>query len=82
MQASTTSLHTVESEKTIIETKSTSKSTQELSTDFQEDPFKNYRYEDPFMIEDPFKDENGNPKGKINALYFYNFFLINIFRKT
>lgn len=30
------------------------------ASDFQEDPFKNYRYEDPFLIEDPFKDENGN----------------------
>ena len=30
------------------------------ATDFQEDPFKNYRYEDPFLIEDPFNDENGN----------------------
>lgn len=37
------------------------------AADFQEDPFKNYRYEDPFMIsvdfqEDPFKDENANEK--------------------
>lgn len=66
MQASTSSLHTVESDKVNVplESKSVSKSSQELdvSTDFQEDPFKNYRYEDPFMIEDPFKDENGNQK--------------------
>lgn len=41
-----------------------SNSTQELASDFQEDPFKNYRYEDPFLIEDPFQDENGNKKGK------------------
>ena len=33
------------------------------ASDFQEDPFKNYRYEDPFLIEDPFNnDENGNQK--------------------
>jgi hypothetical protein len=29
----------------------------EPSSDFNEDPFKNYRYEDPFMISDPFQDE-------------------------
>jgi hypothetical protein len=38
------------------------------STDFKEDPFSNYRYEDPFMIEDPFQDEQEAPaavfKGK------------------
>lgn len=65
LQASSSSLHNAESEKasvsSVIEAKAASKSAQELSTDFQEDPFKNYRYEDPFMIEDPFKDENGNP---------------------
>ncbi|KAG5681401.1 hypothetical protein PVAND_010840 [Polypedilum vanderplanki] len=33
--------------------------------DFNEDPFKNYRYEDPFLIEDPFKDENGNENLKV-----------------
>lgn len=67
MQASTTSLHTVENvKKTTIETKDISKSSQELSTDFQEDPFKNYRYEDPFMIEDPFNDERAKvEKGKL-----------------
>lgn len=72
MQASTTSLHTVESVN--VDTKNTSKSTQELSTDFQEDPFKNYRYEDPFLIEDPFKDENGNQKvekGKKKLFFFF-----------
>ena len=65
-QASSTSLHSVESVKATVktsETKNVSKS-QDLSTDFQEDPFKNYRYEDPFMIEDPFKDENGNEKAE------------------
>lgn len=30
--------------------------TGDTSTDFKEDPFSNYRYEDPFMIEDPFQD--------------------------
>lgn len=29
----------------------------EPTGDFNEDPFKNYRYEDPFMIADPFHDE-------------------------
>lgn len=28
--------------------------------DFPEDPFKDYRYEDPFNIGDPFSDENDN----------------------
>lgn len=31
--------------------------TSEATGDFNEDPFKNYRYEDPFMIADPFQDE-------------------------
>lgn len=26
-------------------------------TDFSDDPFKDYRYEDPFSIKDPFDDE-------------------------
>lgn len=26
-------------------------------SDFVDDPFKDYRYEDPFNIEDPFADE-------------------------
>lgn len=29
-------------------------------SDFAEDPFKDYRYEDPFSIQDPFADETGN----------------------
>lgn len=29
----------------------------EPAGDFNEDPFKNYRYEDPFLISDPFQDE-------------------------
>lgn len=29
----------------------------DAASDFNEDPFKNYRYEDPFMIADPFQDE-------------------------
>lgn len=28
--------------------------------DFAEDPFKDYRYEDPFNIQDPFEDNEGN----------------------
>ena len=27
-------------------------------TDFSDDPFKDYRYEDPFSIKDPFDDED------------------------
>ena len=27
------------------------------ASDFKEDPFQNYRYEDPFLISDPFQDE-------------------------
>jgi hypothetical protein len=48
------------------------------ASDFQEDPFKNYRYEDPFLIEDPFKDQNGNAKvaetGMIYLIYFIEFY--------
>lgn len=29
-------------------------------SDFAEDPFKDYRYEDPFSIQDPFADSEGN----------------------
>lgn len=29
--------------------------------DFKDDPFKNYRYEDPFNIKDPFEDEEETP---------------------
>lgn len=29
-------------------------------SDFAEDPFKDYRYEDPFSIQDPFADNPGN----------------------
>ena len=52
------------------EIKATSKG--DLSKDFQEDPFQNYRYEDPFMIKDPFHDENANEnveKGKLNEKF-------------
>lgn len=27
-------------------------------TDFKDDPFKDYRYEDPFNIKDPFTDDD------------------------
>lgn len=51
-----------------------------VATDFKEDPFKNYRYEDPFLIEDPFNDENGNQKpkeiGNLKCLKFIIQFLI------
>jgi hypothetical protein len=33
-----------------------------VATDFQEDPFKDYRYEDVFSIEDPFNDEVSDAK--------------------
>lgn len=29
----------------------------EQASDFKEDPFQNYRYEDPFLISDPFQEE-------------------------
>lgn len=29
--------------------------------DFKDDPFKNYRYEDPFNIKDPFEDDGEQP---------------------
>lgn len=32
----------------------------ETGTDFKEDPFQNYRYEDPFLISDPFQDEEAS----------------------
>lgn len=46
-----------------------------MATDFKEDPFKNYRYEDTFLIEDPFQDENANQKasneiGRLVTFYF------------
>lgn len=41
------------------------------ASDFQEDPFKNYRYEDPFLIEDPFNDENGNEKATEKGLFHF-----------
>lgn len=42
------------------------------STDFSDDPFKNYRYEDVFNIEDPFSEESVTIKGEIiSMLYFY-----------
>lgn len=35
-----------------------------VATDFKEDPFQNYRYEDPFMIADPFQDEDEEKKNE------------------
>lgn len=40
-------------------------------SDFAEDPFKDYRYEDPFNIEDPFADEGKSP--------FYSFKISNLY---
>lgn len=47
----------------------------EGAKDFQEDPFENYRYEDLFLIDDPFKDDNGNEGNAINffLLKYSNF---------
>ena len=36
----------------------------ETAADFSEDPFKNYRYEDPFLISDPFQEEKEKEKGE------------------
>lgn len=44
--------------------------TLEQATDFNEDPFKNYRYEDPFLITDPFKAKAAPMKG--NFTLFLN----------
>lgn len=52
-------------------------------TDFVEDPFKDYRYEDPFNIDDPFADTQGKEKNeKRKNLYilcgsFLLLFLLN-----
>lgn len=47
---------------TPFETKTTSRvAAIEPAGDFDEDPFKNYRYEDPFLISDPFQDEPTAP---------------------
>lgn len=35
--------------------------------EFTEDPFRNYRYEDPFNIVDPFEDTNGNTGTSANT---------------
>lgn len=45
--------------------------TMETAADFSEDPFKNYRYEDPFLISDPFQEEKEKEKGK--AIYLWTF---------
>ncbi|CAO1410912.1 unnamed protein product [Diamesa tonsa] len=37
----------------------------ETAADFSEDPFKNYRYEDPFLISDPFQEEKEKEKADI-----------------
>lgn len=47
-------------------------SASESGTDFKEDPFQNYRYEDPFLISDPFIDEEvqkPEPVKKIPAVF-------------
>lgn len=46
----------------------------ETAKDFNEDPFKNYRYEDPFLISDPFQEEEAPAavvKGKIELQFFW-----------
>lgn len=40
-----------------METPKMNTTANESGSDFKEDPFQNYRYEDPFMISDPFQDE-------------------------
>jgi len=43
-------------------------------TDFKDDPFKDYRYEDPFSIKDPFADdEEEEPSGVKGAEQKKNF---------
>lgn len=48
----------------------------EPAGDFNEDPFKNYRYEDPFLISDPFQDEpTSSPAPAVTKGSFQRFFL-------
>lgn len=42
------------------------------AVDFFDDPFKDYRYEDPFSIKDPFSDE---VEGTVEIVSFYFFTL-------
>lgn len=43
------------------------------TSDFADDPFKNYRYEDVFNIEDPFAEDEVADKGKyIKYIYIKN----------
>lgn len=44
------------------------------ASDFSDDPFKNYRYEDVFNIEDPFAEDEVAAKGKYKiSLILYSF---------
>jgi hypothetical protein len=46
------------------------------ASDFKEDPFQNYRYEDPFLISDPFtepEEQNIPVKGEKKTFYFLFF---------
>ncbi|XP_072750021.1 uncharacterized protein Eps-15 isoform X3 [Anoplolepis gracilipes] len=46
-------------------------------SDFTEDPFRDYRYEDPFNITDPFADEtedlNANKSSRVDKMDLFNF---------
>lgn len=49
--------------------------TMETAADFSEDPFKNYRYEDPFLISDPFQEEKEKEKGETLIWGFFLFMI-------
>lgn len=51
-------------------TTTTASVTMETAADFSEDPFKNYRYEDPFLISDPFQEEKEKEKGEFGFMIF------------
>lgn len=40
-----------------------------MTADFAEDPFKDYRYEDVFNIEDPFADELDNNSSSMDDIF-------------
>lgn len=42
---------------------------QKVTADFAEDPFKDYRYEDVFNIEDPFADELDNNSSSMDDIF-------------
>lgn len=44
--------------------------------DFSEDPFKDYRYEDPFAIQDPFDDNAGKFSDLLELLLYFSFYFV------